>query len=150
MGSVQTYKDEVMRRFFQVRGFAWLAVPAAAVFFSGCGDDDRKVVVVQPERQVVVERGEPERVVVVDDDDDREVVVIREAPPTVVVERPPPRPSGSVIWVDGYWRHDGRRHVWVNGRYERVVVGARHVPARWVKTSRGYAFHRERWVRSRR
>jgi hypothetical protein len=62
-----------------------------------------------------------------------ETVVYRQPPPpTVVVERgpypaPPPRvehrpppPPYGVVWVQGHWRWNGQRWVWIPGHYRRV------------------------------
>lgn len=91
------------------------------------------------------------RTVVVADDDSREVrtvrreVVVVEAPPAPRAEAPP-RPRAGYVWVDGYYRHDGRRYVWVPGHWERPPrTEARYVPGRWDRNDRGYIWIEGRW-----
>src|SRR5947207_41053 len=47
-----------------------------------------------------------------------DVVVVRVAPPPARDEVIPPARDGFV-WTPGYWRWNGHRHVWVNGKYVR-------------------------------
>src|SRR5687768_6435514 len=47
-------------------------------------------------------------------------------PPAVRYETPPPAPRGRMTWQPGYWRWDGRQHLWVSGR--------------WAPERRGYAW----------
>ena len=74
-----------------------------------------------------------------------EYVIVREAPPPFVVEQRPFQPSGSHIWIDGYWNWNGRyvwesghwaippheHAVWVAPRYEKHEQGYRYAPGRW-------------------
>lgn len=90
------------------------------------------------------------RTVVVHDHDAPPVVRTRE---TVVIEAPPPprverapAPRSGYVWVEGHYRHDGRRYEWVPGRWERVPrVDARYVPGRWNRNDRGYIWIEGRW-----
>jgi len=71
--------------------------------------------------------------------------IVVEAPPTPRVEQRPVGRSGYV-WIDGYYRHNGRQYVWVPGRYERLPrQEARWVPGRWDRTDRGYIWIEGRW-----
>ena len=49
-------------------------------------------------------------------------------PPAPEVEVVPASPGPEFVWIGGYHRWDGRRYVWVGGRYERRP----HPTARWV------------------
>ena len=56
--------------------------------------------------------------------------VIRVAPPparVVVV----PAPRRGYVWAPGYWRWNGKRHVWIDGH--------------WVRERRGYLWVADRW-----
>ena len=69
-------------------------------------------------------------------------------PPRHVVEvqvRPPPArvvvvptPRHGYVWAPGYWRWNGRAHVWVDGRWLRERHGYHWVPAHWEENRRGY------------
>ncbi|HEY2404211.1 MAG TPA: YXWGXW repeat-containing protein, partial [Steroidobacteraceae bacterium] len=49
------------------------------------------------------------------------------APPAPrVVEAPPPR--AGFVWAPGYYRWDGHRHVWVDGRWMHERRGSHWVP----------------------
>jgi hypothetical protein len=58
-------------------------------------------------------------------------VNVRIAPPVERVEVVPARPSPHHLWTHGYWAWNGRRHIWVPGRY--------------VAERPGYAWHESRW-----
>jgi len=76
----------------------------------------------------------------------------------IFIERAPPPPRVEVVpvipaermerehWQPGYWRWDGREHVWVEGHYvERPRRGAVWVPARWEQRPRGWVFVEGHW-----
>lgn len=74
-------------------------------------------------------------------------VVVRVAPPTrrVVTVRPA-RPNARAVWTDGYWRWNGRKHVWVGGRWVSNPKGT-WVAGRWDKRPGGYVWIAGRWRR---
>ena len=69
-------------------------------------------------------------------------------PPPRVVTAPPPRPG--FVWVPGYWRWDGRRHVWTDGHWVAARPGYRYVPERWAEHDRRWRFEPGRWEREAR
>lgn len=66
-------------------------------------------------------------------------------PPPRVVAPPPPRPGW--VWVDGYWRWNGHRHVWVDGRWIHARHGYRYIPPHWVQVGPRWHFVPGGWVR---
>lgn len=72
-------------------------------------------------------------------------VSVRSAPPPPRVERVVVRPG--YVWSPGYWHWNGRRHVWVGGRYVLARPGYVYVGPRWEHRGPGYRFHRGYWVR---
>jgi len=74
-------------------------------------------------------------------------VVVREAPPRVIVERRTPRPSGRVVWVDGYWDHNDRGYYWVKGAWQNDRPGYVYRKTVWTKTRDGYRREGGVWVR---
>ena len=68
-------------------------------------------------------------------------------PPSERVEIvPPPRPG--YVWAPGYWRWDGREHVWVAGRWIEERSGYVWVPERWEPKGHRYHFVPGHWVRA--
>jgi len=80
---------------------------------------------------------------------------VQSPPPEIVVTAPPPppqreviyeRPSGTHVWVPGYWAWRGNRHVWVSGHW---TTPPRHnlvwVPARWEMRGNRYIFVEGYW-----
>ena len=64
---------------------------------------------------------------------------INVAPPAPrVVEVPPPRPG--FVWAPGYYRWDGHRHIWVDGRFIRERRGSHWVPEHWDERHGRYHF----------
>jgi hypothetical protein len=62
-----------------------------------------------------------------------------------VVEVPPPR--AGYVWAPGYWRWEGGRHVWVDGRFIRERRHFHYVPEHWDEGRHGhYHFVPGRWV----
>ncbi len=72
-------------------------------------------------------------------------VSIGVAPPPVRVEHVHVR-AGYVL-APGYWRWNGRRHVWVGGRAIVARPGYRYVGAGWVHAGPHWHFRRGGWVR---
>lgn len=71
---------------------------------------------------------------------------IQIAPPAPrVIEVPPPRPG--FVWAPGYYRWDGHRHVWVDGRFMRERRGSHWVPEHWVEHHGRYRFAPGHWER---
>ena len=76
-----------------------------------------------------------------------EVVVVRVAPPPPRDEVIPPARSGFV-WTPGYWRWNGHRHVWVNGKYVRARHGYYWREPAWAQMDNGrWRMERGRWER---
>lgn len=69
---------------------------------------------------------------------------VRTAPPPPRVERVVVRPG--YVWTPGYWRWNGRRHVWIGGHYVRARPGYVYVGPRWEPHGPAYRFHRGYWV----
>ena len=75
------------------------------------------------------------------------VVEIQVAPPAPRVEVVPP-PRVGYVWAPGYWRWNGRRHVWINGSWMRERRGWRWQPETWVQGPNGrWHLRRGYWVR---
>jgi D-alanyl-D-alanine dipeptidase len=68
------------------------------------------------------------------------------APPAPrVVVAPPPR--AGYVWAPGYWRWDGGRHVWVDGRWMRERRHFHWAPEHWDEGRHGhYHFVPGHWV----
>jgi hypothetical protein len=66
-------------------------------------------------------------------------------PPPRVIEA---RPRAGYVYTPGYWQWNGRRHVWVDGRYVRERRGYRWDESRWDNDGDRYRFHRGGWVRN--
>lgn len=50
-------------------------------------------------------------------------------PPAIRGDKIPKRPSDASVWLDGEWRWQGRRWIWVSGSWVTPPAGARF--ARW-------------------
>jgi hypothetical protein len=73
-------------------------------------------------------------------------VYLRVGPPAPIVEARPVVPGPGFVWVDGYYRWDGRAYVWVPGRWLRAPhARARWIPGHWVHDRRGWYFVEGRW-----
>jgi len=68
-------------------------------------------------------------------------------PPPRVVEVPPPRPG--FFWAPGFWRWDGRRHVWIEPHWVAERPGYRWVPEHWDARGGRYHFEPGRWEQAR-
>ncbi len=61
-------------------------------------------------------------------------------PPRTEIVPPPPR--GRMVWEPGHWHWDGRRYIWIDGRYvERRPHYGRYVEGRWI-----WAPREGRWI----
>jgi hypothetical protein len=65
-------------------------------------------------------------------------------PPRVVVE---PALRVGYVWAPGYWRWNGRQHVWVDGRYLHERRGYHWHPAHWDARGSRYHFEEGHWER---
>jgi hypothetical protein len=73
-------------------------------------------------------------------------VEIAVPPPAARVEIvPPPRPG--FYWAPGYWRWEGSRHAWVEGRWIEDRPGYSWVPDRWLPRANRHQFHPGHWER---
>lgn len=75
--------------------------------------------------------------------DARTFVSVRIAPP-------PPRYEHVVVregyeWAPGSWSWNGRRYVWIGGRYMVARPGRHWEHPVWVHEGRGYRYHEGRW-----
>jgi hypothetical protein len=56
------------------------------------------------------------------------------------------RPGPDYVWVSGFWDWDGGHWRWVNGRWDRPVVAQGYwIPARYIRTTRGYIYEPGHW-----
>jgi hypothetical protein len=75
-------------------------------------------------------------------------IVVPIAPPPVLVEAAPP-PRVGYIWAPGYWRWDGGRYVWAEGRWERARDGHQYNPPAWRKDGDKWRFHEGGWKQAK-
>lgn len=73
-------------------------------------------------------------------------VTIEAAPPAPRVEVRPPQPPNGV-WIPGYWQWNGKRHLWVGGRWSAPKAGMRWEPDHWVHEGRSWKMVHGRWAR---
>jgi hypothetical protein len=77
----------------------------------------------------------------------RTFVEIQVAPPAPRVEVVP-RARVGYVWSPGYWRWNGRRHVWVGGVWVHERRGWHWEPQHWVQGPSGrWHFVAGRWAR---
>ncbi len=74
-------------------------------------------------------------------------VYVKTAPPK---HRPhfarPARPGPSAVWIDGRWKWNGQRHVWVRGYWApRPHARSHWVAGRWKHTPHGWQWRPGRW-----
>ncbi len=75
-------------------------------------------------------------------------VVVRMGPPVHAVEVAPRSPHRGWVWQPGYYRWDGRRYIWVGGRWVNPPYGgARWVSGYWRRSGGGYIWVAGRWTR---
>ncbi len=73
-------------------------------------------------------------------------VYVRIGPPAPRVERRPPPPTLRHVWVDGFYRWDGRAYVWAPGYWTVPPrARARWVPGHWAHRRRGYYWIEGHW-----
>ena len=77
------------------------------------------------------------------------VIIAPREPPGPRYERIPPPPRHRreiVVWRQGHWHWNGRRWVWINGRYiDRPRRGAIWVPGHWEARGPGWAYIPGHW-----
>jgi len=71
-------------------------------------------------------------------------VAVAPPPPRVIVT---PGVRAGYVWAPGYWRWNGRQHVWVDGRYLRERRGYHWHPAHWEARGSRYHFEQGHWER---
>ena len=71
---------------------------------------------------------------------------VRVAPPPPRHEMVPTARPGYV-WAPRYWDWTGRRHVWVNGHWERARYGYVYQQPRWEQKGNHWRYYSSSWVR---
>jgi YXWGXW repeat-containing protein len=67
-------------------------------------------------------------------------------PPPAEVEVIPAPPGPEFVWIGGYHRWNGRRYVWVRGRYEHRPHSRAHWEAsHWEARGRAHVWVEGRW-----
>ena len=69
------------------------------------------------------------------------------APPAARVEFRGVAPSARHFWAPGYYRYNGREHVWVGGRWELRRDGFEYARPHWVHRLGRFEYLPGRWVR---
>ena len=69
------------------------------------------------------------------------------APPAARVEVFGVAPSARHFWAPGYYRYNGREHVWVGGRWELRRDGFEFVTPHWVNRFGRWGYVPARWTR---
>jgi hypothetical protein len=70
----------------------------------------------------------------------------RFGPPPLRVERRVVRPYPGAVWINGNWRWNGSRYIWVSGRWDRPRAGfSRWEDGRWVQRGRNWVWIDGRW-----
>lgn len=75
-------------------------------------------------------------------------IIVPVAPPPVIVEVAPP-PRAGYVWASGYWRWNGSRHVWVDGRWERVRAGHQYERPEWRRDGDRWRFREGGWKKAK-
>ncbi|HWX56773.1 MAG TPA: YXWGXW repeat-containing protein [Verrucomicrobiae bacterium] len=75
-------------------------------------------------------------------------IFVKIGPPAVRYEAPPPSPGPGFVWMEGYWAPQGRRYVWVSGRWERAPYeGAYWTHPHYDHYPEGWRMHEGHWDR---
>ncbi len=69
------------------------------------------------------------------------------APPAARFENPGRAPSGRHFWSPGYYRWNGREHMWIGGRWEMRRPGFQFVAPHWVHRFGRWEYIPGVWVR---
>jgi hypothetical protein len=78
----------------------------------------------------------------------QEIIITHEPPPMrrEVIPVLPHERAEIDVWQPGYWRWNGREHVWVEGHYAaRPRRGAEWVPAHYDRRPGGWVFIDGHW-----
>lgn len=70
-------------------------------------------------------------------------------PPPERRYEPVPAPREGFVWVEGYWGWNGRRHEWVEGRWEPVRRGYVYRQPQWVHEGERWKFREGYWEERR-
>ena len=73
-------------------------------------------------------------------------IIVEVAPPAPRVEVVP-APRVGYVWAPGYWNWNGRRHVWVGGRWVGERRGYRWEPHGWDEREGRWHFREGGWRR---
>jgi len=68
-------------------------------------------------------------------------------PPAARVEFRGVAPSARHFWAPGYYRYNGREHVWTGGRWELRRDGFEFIAPHWVNRFGRFEYLPGRWVR---
>lgn len=74
------------------------------------------------------------------------VTVVTEEPPPPQVEVRTVAPGPKAVWIDGHWRWNGHRYVWVPGFWEAHARGT-WVSGHWDRRGRGHVWVPGHWAR---
>jgi hypothetical protein len=107
------------RRSRSLAAFALAAAAALASAITGC---------------IVSERPPPSR-----------AYVVTVPPPPPLVDDRIPSPTGSSVWVTGYWHWMGVRYAWIPGHWEEPPPGARWAAPRYSVREGAYTYEPGRW-----
>ena len=71
---------------------------------------------------------------------------VRTGPPPIRAERRVAPPGRGYVWISGYYRWDGRRYLWVGGRWVLPPrTRAVWIPGRWENSPRGWFWKPGHW-----
>jgi hypothetical protein len=73
-------------------------------------------------------------------------IIVEVAPPPARVEVVP-GPRHGYVWAPGYWRWNGRKHVWVSGSWARERHCYHYNPYRWEERNGKWHFEEGGWRR---
>jgi hypothetical protein len=71
--------------------------------------------------------------------------VVKKAPPKPRRVRQPRRPRYEAVWVEGYWKFQKGRYVWVSGRWERARRDEVWIQPVWQRVDGGWVFVEGHW-----
>lgn len=66
-------------------------------------------------------------------------VYVKDAPPPRQTVNRPPAPVSSAVWIQGTWRWNGYRYVWLPGYWETRPRGV-WVPGYWQQAPGGWVW----------